>query len=208
MSKPIRKFNPKVKKAFNTVFNLNELTFIMKELDYGVDIASNTVFFNDEVSSDSLYETMSRFNLLLKCNGMHRHIIMNVSSFGGDVYSMYGIHDCMRNFAIPIDTICIGPAMSAAAFLLTSGTGTRRVTENSSVMFHQMDSVVEGSTSKIGKNVDHIKFLQKRMTELLGKYSKKPQSFWESHIKEGDFFLNANECLEYGVVDEVIKMVK
>lgn len=206
MRKPIQKFAPKVKKAFNTAYSLNELVFIMKELDYGVDITTNTVFFNDEVSSDSLYETMSRFNLLLKCNGKNRHIIMNVSSFGGDVYSMFGIHDCMRNFTLPIDTICIGPAMSAAAFLLTSGTGKRRVTENSTVMFHQMDSMVEGTTSKIGKNVEHIKFLQKRMNELLGKYTKKPQSFWESSMKEGDFFLHASECLEYGVVDEIIKM--
>ena len=188
MAKSIKKFEPKMHKAmhkaFSTAFNLNELTFMLKELEFGMDVSTNTIFFNDEVNSDSLYETMSRFTFLLKCNGKNKHITMNVSCFGGDVYSMFGIHDCMRNFILPIDTVCIGPAMSAAAFLLTSGTGVRRVTENSTVMFHQMDSIVEGSTTKIGKNVEHIKFLQKRMNELLGKYTKKPQSFWETSMKK------------------------
>jgi len=202
-SKVKSKFAKKVDKAFLTPYKLNELEYMLKELEFGMDVASNTIFLNSEVSTDSLYETIARFNFLVKCNGGGRPIVLNVSSFGGDVYAMFGIHDYIRNFPIKVDTVCIGPAMSAAAFLLASGTGTRFMTENSTVMFHQMSSVVEGKTASIANNVTHIKKLQERADELLGQYTKKPMSFWQKETKE-DLYLSAQECLQYGIVDKII----
>ena len=57
MAKSIKKFEPKMHKAmhkaFSTAFNLNELTFMLKELEFGMDVSTNTIFFNDEVNSRS-----------------------------------------------------------------------------------------------------------------------------------------------------------
>lgn len=198
-----RKFKSKIGRAFLTPYKLDELEYMLKELEFGMDVTANTIYLNSEVSTDSLYETVARFNFLVKCNGKSRSIILNVSSFGGDVYSMFGIHDYMRNFAIPIDTICIGPAMSAAAFLLASGTGTRYMTENSTVMFHQFSTMMEGKTSQVVSNASHIKKLQARADELLGVYTKKSKTFWEKETKE-DLYLSATECLQFGIVDKII----
>jgi len=197
------KFTKKIDKAFLTPFKLAELEYMLKELEYGMDIAANTIFLNSEVSTDSLYETIARFNFLIKCNGKSRPVALNVSSFGGDVYAMFGIHDYMRNFPIKVDTVCIGPAMSAAAFLLASGTGTRYMTENSTVMFHQFTTMIEGKTNSIANNVTHIKKLQERADALLGKYTKRPLSFWQKETKE-DLYLSASECLQFGIVDKII----
>jgi len=199
------RFVKKVDKAFLTPYKLNELEYMLKELEFGMDISANTLFLNSEVSTDSLYETIARFNFLLKCNGANRNVALNVSSFGGDVYSMFGIHDYMRNFPIKVDTICIGPAMSAAAFLLASGTGVRCMTENSTVMFHQFSTMIEGKTNSIANNVIHIKKLQERADALLGKYTKRPTSFWQKETKE-DLYLSASECLQYGIVDKIISV--
>jgi len=199
------KFKGKMDRAFLTPYKLDELEYMLKELEYGIDIASNTIFLNSEVSTDSLYETIARFNFLVKCNGVSKPIILNVSSFGGDVYSMFGIHDYIRNFPIKIDTICIGPAMSAAAFLLASGTGTRYMTENSTVMFHQFSTMMEGKTAQVVSNASHIKKLQARADALLGEYTKKPKSFWERETKE-DLYLSASECLQFGIVDKIVSV--
>jgi len=200
-----RKFVKKVDKAFLTPYKLAELEYMLKELEFGVDITNNTIFLNSEVSTDSLYETIARFNFLVRCNGTVRPINLNVSSFGGDVYAMFGIHDYMRNFPIKIDTICIGPAMSAAAFLLASGTGTRYMTENSTVMFHQFNITMDGKTTNVVSNASHIKKLQSRADALLGKYTKKTKGFWEKETNE-DLYLSAQECLQYGIIDKIITL--
>lgn len=197
------KFRGKMERAFLTPYKLSELEYMLKELEFGMDVSSNTIYLNSEVNTDSLYETIARFNFLVKCNGTKRPIVLNVSSFGGDVYSMFGIHDYMRNFPIAIDTICIGPAMSAAAFLLASGTGTRYITENSTVMFHQFSTMIEGKTNSIANNVVHIKKLQERADDLLGRYTKKPKTFWQKETKE-DLYLSAIECLQFGVIDKIV----
>jgi len=197
------KFSKKLDRAFLTPFKLAELEYMIKELEYGMDIAANTIFLNADVNTDSLYETIARFNFLAKCNGTSRPIVLNVSSFGGDVYAMFGIHDYIRGFSNKVDTVCVGPAMSAAAFLLASGTGVRSMTQYSTVMFHQFNTTIEGKTNSISNNVIHVKKLQVQGDTLLGKYTKKPKSFWEQETKE-DLYLSASECLQYGVVDRII----
>jgi len=201
------KFKSKMEKAFLTPYRIDELEYMLKELEYGMDIAANTIFLNSEVSTDSLYETIARFNFLAKCNGAARPIVLNVSSFGGDVYAMFGIHDYIRTFPVKVDTVCVGPAMSAAAFLLASGTGTRFMTENSTVMFHQFSTAMEGKTNSLQNNLSHVKKLQERADALLGVYTKKPLLFWQKETKE-DLYLSAQECLQFGIVDKIITVEK
>lgn len=193
------KFKPKMK---STKFDYTKLTYMLKELEYGMDVQANTIFLNSEISTDSMYETLSRFNFLAKTNKGPIHL--NVSSFGGDVYSMFGIHDYMRTLLpVKVDTICVGPAMSAAAFLLASGTGERLMTRNSTVMFHQFTGLIEGKTTGLIANTEHIKGIQERANELLGEYTKKSKTYWQKMTKD-DFYLTAERCLEYGVIDRII----
>lgn len=206
--KKIKKTRSKMSKKLEFEQQMQLQAFMYKELEFGLDLSNNTIFLNSEISPDSLYEAVSRFNVVSKKimetgNPKTDFITFNVSSFGGDVYSMFGIHDAMRNLKIKVNTLCIGPAMSAAAFLLASGTGIRTVTRNSTVMFHQFSSHMEGKTEDLVKNMGQIKKLQERVNELLASYTKKPKSFWEKETKE-DLYLTAQECLDYGVVDKII----
>lgn len=208
MTKPTKmraKFHKKKFKSFLNDYKIDELNYLLKELEFGMDIVSNTIFLNSEINIDSLYETIARFNFLERCNSSSKSITLNVSSFGGDVYAMFGIHDYMRTCNVPINTVCVGPAMSAAALLLASGTGIRQMTENSTVMFHQLSSQMEGKTGQVMSNASHMKLLQIRTDELLAKYTKKPKTFWEKETKE-DLYLTAKDCINYGVVDKIIPL--
>ena len=181
---------------------INDIALMMRELEFGLDVQAGSLYLTSDVSLDSLYETMSKMNFLKKMTSK-KSLTINVSSFGGDVYSMFGIHDFIRMFPMPVNTVCIGTAMSAAAFLLTSGTGTRRMTTNSVVMFHQFTTVIEGKTHSAVSNAEHIKLMQNKANSLLAAYTKHSRSFWDKHGRE-DLFLTAEQCLEYGVVDELI----
>lgn len=176
---------------------------LMKELEFGLDIGDATLYLTSDVGPDTLYETISKMNFLRKMT-KQKSLTLCVSSFGGDVYSMFGIHDFIRTFSMKVNTVCVGTAMSAAAFILSAGTGKRKMTRNSTVMFHQFTAMIEGKTHSALSNAEHIKIMQDRVNEILGIYTKKPRTYWDKRSRE-DFYLSSDECLELGVVDEIIE---
>jgi ATP-dependent Clp protease protease subunit len=76
------------------------------------------------------------------------------------------------------------------------------MTENSTVMVHEGSAFEVGKTSDVIKGADHMKKLQTNINRILGNVTKKTQEFWEDVSKQ-DTYLTAEECLEYGIVDEI-----
>ena len=91
-----------------------------------------------------------------------------ISSYGGDVYSMLGMIDYIRNLPVKVNTHCLGASMSAAAVMLACGTGKRTMSKNSSVMIHEGSAFEVGKTSDVLKGADHLKLLQKSVCNILG----------------------------------------
>jgi ATP-dependent Clp protease protease subunit len=92
--------------------------------------------------------------------------------------------------------------MSAAAVLLSSGTGTRTMTKHSTVMVHEGSTFEAGRNTDVKKGVEHIGELQKDINKLLEKVTKKDSEFW-TRIQRNDTYLDAEKCLEYGIIDEI-----
>ena len=92
--------------------------------------------------------------------------------------------------------------MSAAAVILACGTGKRTMSENSTVMVHEGSAFEVGKTSDVLKGADHLKKLQTNINRILGKVTNKTQEFWEEVSKQ-DTYLTSEQCLEYGIVDEI-----
>ena len=93
--------------------------------------------------------------------------------------------------------------MSAAAVILSCGTGKRTMTENSTVMVHEGSAFEVGKTSDVLKGADHLKKLQTNINRILGEVTNKDQEFWEE-VSRQDTYLTAEECLDYGIIDEII----
>jgi ATP-dependent Clp protease protease subunit len=145
---------------------------------------------------------MTRFDNFIEYSGGKKDVNLVVSSYGGDVYAMLGTIDYFKSLPVKVNTHCVGACMSAAAVILACGTGKRTMTQNSTVMVHEGSAFEVGKTSDVIKGADHMKKLQTNINRILGDVTKKTQDFWEEVSKQ-DTYLTSEECLEYGIVDEI-----
>jgi len=175
---------------------------LFKNLEWGINIKSNTMYLTYEIEQDTLYAVMTRFDNFVQHNE-DKDINLVLSSYGGDVYSMLGIIDYFKTLPVKVNTHCYGACMSAAAVILSCGTGKRTMTQNSTVMVHEGSAFEAGKTTDVLKGADHLKKLQSNINRILGEVTSKDQEFWED-VSRSDTYLTSDECLEYGIIDEII----
>ena len=129
-------------------------------------------------------------------------ITMYINSPGGVISGMFAMYDVMNLIPAKVNTVCVGMAASAGAFLLATGTGTRSATPNARVMIHQPLGGARGQSSDIQIQAQQMTFLRERINEILAEKSGKPV---EEVAKDTlrDFWLGAEEAVEYGLIDRV-----
>ena len=179
-----------------------EESFYMKEMEWGVNSKTNVTYMNYEFDIDSLYSTIVKCDYLVRVNP-DTDINLNIASYGGDVYAMLGLVDYIRSLPVKVNTHCVGTCMSAASVLLACGTGLRTMSKNATVMVHEGQAFEAGKTTDVMKGVDHLKGLQKDINKLLGEITNQDARFWEL-TQRNDTYLNAEQCLEYGIIDKIV----
>ena len=125
-----------------------ETQMLFKQLEWGINLGSNTMYLTYEIDTDQLYSVMTRFDNFIQYTKGKKDVNLVISSYGGDVYAMLGTIDYFNSLPVKVNTRCIGACMSAAAVILACGTGKRTMTQNSTVMVH------EGSAFEVGKTSD------------------------------------------------------
>ena len=183
---------------------------IEKELDgeRSYDIFSRLlkeriIFISGEIN-DTLANSVIA-SLLYLDSISHDDISIYINSPGGSVSSGLAIYDTMQFISSDVSTICVGMAASMGAFLLSSGTiGKRFALPNSDIMIHQPLGGAEGQASDIKITSDHIVLLRKRLNKILAKNTKQTLRKIEKDT-ERDYYLDAKEALEYGLVDKIIQ---
>ena len=175
---------------------------LFKQLEWGINLNSNTMYLTYEIDTDQLYAVTTRFDNFVQYN-KDKDINLVISSYGGDVYAMLGTIDYFNSLPVKVNTHCLGACMSAAAVILACGTGKRTMSENSTVMVHEGSAFEAGKTSDVLKGADHLKKLQSNINRILGEVTGKDQEFWEE-VSRQDTYLTAEECLDYGIIDEII----
>ena len=155
---------------------------------------------NDTISSNIIAQL-----LYLYSNDPNKDIYLYINSVGGSITSGMAIYDTMRYISCDVNTICVGMCASMAAFLLAAGTkGKRFALENSEVMIHQPSGGASGVASDIQIAANRINRLKEKLNYLLALNTN--QSYEKIKVDtERDYFMDANEAKEYGIIDEVIK---
>ena len=178
-----------------------------REFDYGIDIESNIVLVQDEISQGMIFDTISKVRLLRKINPELKSINILLNSPGGDVVETLGLIDYIRTIKkddnISTNIICRGSAMSAAALLLACGTGLRAASKHSKVMVHQLSTMNFGKLEDIKSNAKFAEQLEDDCNNLMAEVTKKDKKFWKEN-QRSDYFLNAEDALELGIIDKII----
>ena len=143
--------------------------------------------------------------LFLESENPEKDIYFYINSPGGVVSAGLAIYDTMQFIKPQVSTLCVGQAASMGSFLLAAGApGKRFALPNSRIMIHQPLGGFQGQASDIEIHAKEILYLKGRLNELLAQHTGKSISEIEKDT-DRDNFMNAEEAVTYGLVDEVLK---
>ncbi len=137
-----------------------------------------------------------------------KDISIYLNTPGGSVTAGLAIYDTMQFVKSPVSTICVGIAASMGAFLLAGGAkGKRFILPNSEVLLHQVMGGAEGQAVEIEIAARQILRVKERINKILAKHTGQKIDKLERDT-DRDFWMNAEEAKEYGLIDEIIKNKK
>ena len=143
--------------------------------------------------------------LFLDSSDPGKDISIYINSPGGSVYDGLAIIDTMNFIQPDVQTIGIGLQASMGAMLLSCGAkGKRYILPNSRVMIHQPSSGTEGKITDQEIALKEGIFLKKRLAEIFAKNTGKDIKTVEKDM-DRDNWMSAEEALQYGIVDEIVK---
>lgn len=146
--------------------------------------------------------------LFLEHKAPNKDIQLYINSPGGEVTAGLAIYDTMNYIKSDVSTICVGMAASMAAVLLASGTkGKRFALPNADVMIHQPSGGAQGMASDIEITAKKIIETKKQLNRILAEATGQSLKVIERDT-DRDRWLNAEEAMKYGLVDQVITSMK
>ncbi len=161
------------------------------------------VFLGQQVTDEIANLVVAQL-LFLEAEDPEKDIYLYINSPGGSVSAGMGMFDTMNQIRPDVCTICIGLAASMGAFLLSAGQkGKRMSLPNSRIMIHQPLGGAQGQATDIEIQAKEILYLKQKLNGHLADHTGQPLSKIEEDT-ERDFFMSAEECKEYGLIDQVI----
>ena len=142
--------------------------------------------------------------LHLESEDPEKDIYVYINSPGGSITSLFAIYDTMKYIKPDVATVCMGLAASAGAVILAGGTpGKRYSLPHARVMLHQPAGGAEGTSKDIEIQAKLITDMRHQINGLLAEFTKKDIDQITLDT-DRDFWMTAQEALEYGIVDEVL----
>ena len=148
--------------------------------------------------------------LFLAAESTEREINLYISSPGGSVQAGLAIYDTMRHLPCPIGTTCVGYAASFGTILLMAGDrGLRRALPHARIHMHQplIQGGLGGQATDIDIHAREILHTRDVMNEIIQHHTGQPLERIR-HDTERDYYMSASEAVEYGIIDEVLKLAE
>ncbi len=165
------------------------------------------ILLHDEVNSATASVVVAQL-LYLEGQDPDKDIYLYINSPGGSVTDGKAIYDTMQYIKCDVSTICMGMAASMGAFLLSSGTKGKRIAlPNSEIMIHQPLISGGGISGQVTDIQIRSKYLQRTKDQLNHILAENTGKDYETICRdtERDNFMTAEEALEYGLIDKVLK---
>jgi ATP-dependent Clp protease protease subunit len=167
-------------------------------------LLKDRIVFVGAAIDDHLANSIIAQLLFLAAEDPEKEIHMYINSPGGSTSAGFAIYDTMQYIKPDVHTICTGFAASFGAILLLAGAkGKRSALPNSEIMIHQPHGGAQGQASDIAISAKRILWTREKATRITAE--RTGQSFEKvEKDMDRDFYMSAQEALEYGVIDQVI----
>ncbi len=170
---------------------------------YSLLLRERIVFLGTAISDPVANLIMAQL-LYLEREDPEKDINLYVNSPGGVISSGLAIYDTIQLIRPDVSTICVGMAASMATVLLSAGArGKRYALPNATVHMHQPMGGAQGQAADIEIAAREILRLQDRIRTILSEHTG--QSYEKiARDSDRDYYLNAEQAKEYGLVDEIL----
>ena len=169
-------------------------------------LLKDSIVFIGTTIEDSIANLVIAQMLFLEAEDPDRDIVLYINSPGGSISAGLAIYDTIQFIKPDVQTVCIGQAASMAAVLLAGGTkGKRYSLPNSRIVIHQpLMSGLAGQATDIDIHAREILRMRSRLNEMLVTHTGQDVKQIEKDT-ERDHIMDAEQSLEYGIIDEVIR---
>jgi len=169
-------------------------------------LLKDSIIFVGSTIDDSLANLVIAQMLFLEAEDPDRDILLYLNSPGGSISAGFAIYDTIQFIKPDVQTYCIGQAASMAAVLLGAGTkGKRFSLPNSRIVIHQpLMTGLGGQATDIDIHAKEILRMRDRLNEILANHTGQSLERIQEDT-ERDYIMSAEQSLEYGIIDEVIR---
>ena len=160
------------------------------------------VFLSGEIE-DNMANLVVAQLLFLEMEDPDADISLYINSPGGSITAGMAIYDTMQYIKPQVRTVCVGMAASMAAFLLMAGEkGKRLALPNAEVMIHQPLGGAQGQATDVAIRAEWLMKTKVKMTRMMAEMTGQPIEKLQADV-ERDYFMDAQEALEYHIIDEI-----
>jgi len=174
---------------------------------YSLLLKNRIVFVGTQITDQTANLIVAQL-LYLSNEDSEAPIQMYINSPGGVIYAGLAIYDTMQMISNPINTLAVGVTASFGTVLLTAGTtGQRFALPHSTIHLHQPLGGAQGQATDIEIQANEIMRLRDKLNSILSNHTGQPADKIKKDT-ERDYWLTAQEAVDYGLVDKVLEPSK
>ena len=176
-----------------------------------VEFSGNRIFFYSGVSRPKvlkLNKAVINLNNNLRSRAISygvsepSPIKLHINSYGGSVFAGLAAVDYIKKSPVPIETIIDGCAASAATLMSVVG-AHRSMNRNACMLVHQLSGHMWGKFQEMQDDMQNSEMLMKKIKSIYREHTRIPEDKMDEILKH-DIWWDAEQCLEYGLIDEIV----
>ncbi len=176
-----------------------------------VEFSGNRIFFYSGVSRPKvlkLNKAVINLNNNLRSRAISygvsepSPIKLHINSYGGSVFAGLAAVDYIKKSPVPIETIIDGCAASAATLMSVVG-AHRSMNKNACMLVHQLSGFMWGKFQEMQDDMQNSEMLMKKIKNIYREHTRIPEDKMDEILKH-DIWWDAEQCLEYGLIDEIV----
>jgi ATP-dependent Clp endopeptidase proteolytic subunit ClpP len=169
--------------------------------DRGINFKDRIIQITGEIVDQATFDYLDAAMTEME-RGTKKGITIKINSPGGSVYEALAMVGRIERSKCHVTTECYGHAMSAASLLLIAG-DKRIMSRRAWFMHHEISTGARGTVTEMKEFIQQISRELDSWAECMADYSSESKEFWLKAAHKQDFYLNAEECLKLGIVDEL-----